>query len=160
MRSAERLIRLVRHLSTSKRQFGCSPADLEPIWKLYSVRPSDELVQFLTLITPRRFVDIGVVKLMPPTDLLEYQTEYAPIYYHTELNLFGLTYWTGISDGDAWVIDLRNDTIFNLSIGSEYESREAAVENSQLVFRDFDRWVSYLYGECLSRTWTVPPEGD
>ncbi len=97
---------------------------------------------------------------MPPTDLLEYQTEYAPIYYHTELNLFGLTYWTGISDGDAWVIDLRNDTIFNLSIGSEYESREAAVENSQLVFRDFDRWVSYLYGECLSRTWTVPPEGD
>lgn len=135
-------------------KFGCSAIALEQFFMLFPVSPPPELIKFLCAVIPDESISLGVLKLMKPADLLEYQTDCAPVEDNTRFGLMSLGYWTGESDGDAWIYDLRTGVIHSLNVGSGYEgSLEATLALCYLRFNTLAEWVDYLVGEAAKRQW-------
>lgn len=152
----------LKHLATflqrkwNKRvpDFGCSAIALEPFFMLFPVSPPPELIKFLCAVTPDESVHLGVLNLMTPADLCEYQTDCAPVEDNTRFGLMALGNWTGESDGDAWIYDLRTGIIHSLSVGSGYEeSLEGTLAMCYLHFNTLGEWVHHLVAQAADRKW-------
>lgn len=134
--------------------FGCQAIELEPLFMLMPVNPPPELVKFLCAVTPVASVHLRVFSLLSPTDLVEYQIDSAPICGNNQFGLMGLGYWTGRSDGDAWIYDLRTAKIHSLDIGSgDQDSLEGVLEGCYLQFHSFGEWVGYVVSDAVRRGW-------
>jgi len=152
----------LKHLATLVRRkenqriprFGCDALALEPFFMLFPVNPPPDLVRFLCEITPDETIHLGVHTLLSVSDLYRYQIDAAPVEDNTRFALMALGYWTGESDGDAWIYDLRAGTIHSLDVCSGYEgSREATLQQCYLHFETLGQWVDFLVADVVRREW-------
>jgi hypothetical protein len=127
---------------------------MDPLFMLLPVAPPPELTKFLCAVAPDATIRLGVLELMTPSDLRDYQTGAAPVEDNTRFGFMALGYWTGRSDGDAWIYDLRSGIIHSLDVGSGYEgSSEGTLRECYPHFNTLGQWVDYLVADAARREW-------
>lgn len=144
--AADKLKKLITVLEAqSKRRastFGCAPTAFQNMLALYPVAPPPELLQFLCAVSPQKTVDIGLISLMSPADLLDYQTGSGPVESTARFGLMALGSWSGEGDGDAWVCNLHDGSIHALNLECGYEDTlEDTLETTSISQRSEHGWT-------------------
>ena len=142
-------------------KFGCSKGKVEEYWARFpSHKPTDAMTGFLCTVVPSDLVDLGVVKLMPYDELIDYNDESAPLCnFSREIGFAGFAYWTGNGDGDAWVFDLNDHSICSLPVGTYTETYDEICEDAYARSPDFLSWRTFLVEEAVKREWLGPDAG-
>lgn len=137
--------------------FGCSDSELDIFAPHYPVTLPRRLRDFLLNTMPKGSLDIGVYKTCEPKCLLAVQLDNVPFYGNIQNGFFGIGWWTGESDGDGWLYDLRDHRIHAIDLGDNYDhTRESLIEAAYLSFNGFGDWIRYLRIECVEREWLKP----
>lgn len=138
-------------------QFGCNNSELDIFGPHYPVPLPRRLREFLADTLPKGSLDIGVYKTCEPKCLLSAQLNSVPFYGNLQNGFFGLGWWTGGSDGDGWLFDLRDHRIHAIDLGNNYDhTRESLIGTAYLSFDGFGDWIRHLRVECVQRGWLEP----
>lgn len=158
--AGQRLLSLFRELGTDIDVLPSpSPEELERIfqfiWAQNTIdRPYQSVKGFLSTVLRRSTYDAKIMHLYGSSDLIEAQSEYAPLCnLPSASGIITFGYWTGdLSDGDSWCIDIRADRLCCVPVGGP-ESLDEARQTAYAIFHDFQYLEAHLRRSAELRGW-------
>ena len=121
-------------------------------FKKYFKTPHEhhEFIEFLSVISPNKPIDLGVVKIGPDKDMIGSIHDFYQLFqYDRNLNLIPFATWTGESDGDVWAYDVNDKSISSIPAGLCEADYSEMKSESYAYCKTLEEWRIYLIKKLI-----------